>query len=141
MRRKGISPDEASYSSVLHASASLAALDQGTLIHDQIIKTGFIKNECIASSLVTILQGSKDNGLKKQLALGEQYSGFGTTYKAPQQRQYYFIQEEEMTGCLKKVVAAGFGQQVQEIDSSGSLEDCRSKTRNKNSVNMQTSAS
>ena len=46
-----------------------------------------------------------------------------------------------MTGCLKKVVAAGFGQQVQEIDSSGGLEDCRSKTRNKNSVNMQTSAS
>ncbi|XP_030956422.1 pentatricopeptide repeat-containing protein At5g04780, mitochondrial-like [Quercus lobata] len=54
MRRKCISPDEASYSSVLHASASLAALDQGTLIHDQIIKTGFIKNECIASSLVTM---------------------------------------------------------------------------------------
>ncbi|KAM4107900.1 hypothetical protein ACB094_03G002400 [Castanea mollissima] len=54
MRRKDISPDEASYSSVLHASASLAALDQGTLIHDQIIKTGFIKNACIASSLVTM---------------------------------------------------------------------------------------
>ncbi|KAL0006496.1 hypothetical protein SO802_014057 [Lithocarpus litseifolius] len=73
--------------------------------------------------LMCRLQGSKDNGLKKQLALGEHYS------------------EEDMTGYLKKVVAAGFGQQVQEIDSSGSLEDCRSKTRNKNSVNMQTSAS
>ncbi|GMY22178.1 pentatricopeptide repeat-containing protein At5g04780, mitochondrial-like isoform X1 [Fagus crenata] len=54
MRREGISPDEASYSSVLHASASLAALDQGSLIHDQVIKTGFVKNACIESSLVTM---------------------------------------------------------------------------------------
>jgi pentatricopeptide repeat protein len=54
MRREGISPDEASYSSVLHASASLAALNQGILIHDQIIKTGFVKNACVASSLTTM---------------------------------------------------------------------------------------
>ncbi|GFY94342.1 hypothetical protein Acr_09g0007880 [Actinidia rufa] len=40
MRREGVSPDEASFSTVLHAAANLAALDQGTLIHDQIIKTG-----------------------------------------------------------------------------------------------------
>ncbi|XWS22265.1 hypothetical protein CRYUN_Cryun29cG0019400 [Craigia yunnanensis] len=39
LRRAGISPDEASYSTALHASAHLAALDQGTLIHNQIIKT------------------------------------------------------------------------------------------------------
>lgn len=42
--------------------------------------------------LMCRLQGSKDNGLKKQLALGEHYSGFGTTYAAPQQREYYFIE-------------------------------------------------
>ncbi|EOY11777.1 Tetratricopeptide repeat superfamily protein [Theobroma cacao] len=54
MRRAGISPDEASCSTALHASAHLAALGQGTLIHNQIIKTGFSKNTCIASSLITM---------------------------------------------------------------------------------------
>ncbi|KAK9084460.1 hypothetical protein Scep_030931 [Stephania cephalantha] len=54
MRREGICPDEASFSTVLHASANLAALDQGTLVHDQIIKSGFIGNLCIASSLITM---------------------------------------------------------------------------------------
>ncbi|XVF41691.1 hypothetical protein PTKIN_Ptkin01aG0300100 [Pterospermum kingtungense] len=54
MRREGISPDEASYSTALHASAHLAALDQGTSIHNQIIKTGFSTNTCIASSLITM---------------------------------------------------------------------------------------
>ncbi|KAF8401208.1 hypothetical protein HHK36_012137 [Tetracentron sinense] len=54
MRKEGILPDEASFSTVLHASASLAALDQGTLIHDQIIKTGFMRNICVASSLITM---------------------------------------------------------------------------------------
>ncbi|KAF5739946.1 putative pentatricopeptide repeat-containing protein [Tripterygium wilfordii] len=54
MRREGVSPDETSYSSALHASASLAALYQGTLIHDQIIKTGLTRNQCVASSLITM---------------------------------------------------------------------------------------
>ena len=54
MRREGLKPDEASYSSVLNASASLSALDQGTLIHDQIIKSGFVKNACVLSSLITM---------------------------------------------------------------------------------------
>ncbi|XP_022899217.1 pentatricopeptide repeat-containing protein At2g22070-like [Olea europaea var. sylvestris] len=54
MRREGISPDEASFSTVLHAAASIAALDQGSLIHDQIIKTGFETNTCVSSSLVTM---------------------------------------------------------------------------------------
>ncbi|XP_010240804.2 PREDICTED: pentatricopeptide repeat-containing protein At2g22070-like [Nelumbo nucifera] len=54
MRREGISPDEASFSTALHASANLAALDQGTLIHDQIIKTGYMKNTCVGSSLITM---------------------------------------------------------------------------------------
>ncbi|KAL3814599.1 hypothetical protein ACJIZ3_015867 [Penstemon smallii] len=54
MRREGISPDEASFSTVLHAAAGIAALDQGTLIHNQIIKTGFGRNICIASSLITM---------------------------------------------------------------------------------------
>ncbi|XVF05881.1 hypothetical protein REPUB_Repub06bG0000200 [Reevesia pubescens] len=54
MRRAGISPDEVSYSTALHASAHLASLDQGTSIHNQTIKTGFSTNTCIASSLITM---------------------------------------------------------------------------------------
>ncbi|KAL5580430.1 hypothetical protein UlMin_012872 [Ulmus minor] len=54
MRREGITLDEVSYSSALNASASLAALDQGTLIHNQIIKSGFVKNACVTSSLITM---------------------------------------------------------------------------------------
>ncbi|KAG7024054.1 putative pentatricopeptide repeat-containing protein, partial [Cucurbita argyrosperma subsp. argyrosperma] len=54
MRREGLIPDEASYSSVLHSCANLAALYQGALIHNQIIKSGFVKNLCVASSLVTM---------------------------------------------------------------------------------------
>uniref|UniRef100_A0A0A0LVV0 DYW domain-containing protein n=1 Tax=Cucumis sativus TaxID=3659 RepID=A0A0A0LVV0_CUCSA len=54
MRRKGSIPDEASYSSVLHSCANLAALYQGTLIHNQIIRSGFVKNLRVASSLITM---------------------------------------------------------------------------------------
>ncbi|KAF7818032.1 putative pentatricopeptide repeat-containing protein [Senna tora] len=54
MKREGLSPDEVSYSSVLHASASLAALTQGTSIHAQILKTGFMKNACVMSSMITM---------------------------------------------------------------------------------------
>lgn len=54
MRREGITPDEVSYCSVLNAAASLSALDQGALIHDQIIKSGFVKSTCVASSLITM---------------------------------------------------------------------------------------
>ncbi|MCL7044143.1 hypothetical protein MKW94_030312 [Papaver nudicaule] len=54
MRSEGVSPDEASISTALHASASLGALDQGALIHSQIIKSGFVSNSCVASSLVTV---------------------------------------------------------------------------------------
>ncbi|XP_015968733.1 putative pentatricopeptide repeat-containing protein At5g52630 [Arachis duranensis] len=52
MKREGFLPDEASYSSVLHACASIAALTQGTLIHNQILKLGHVKNACVSSSLV-----------------------------------------------------------------------------------------
>ncbi|KAF9618191.1 hypothetical protein IFM89_000660, partial [Coptis chinensis] len=54
MIREGISPDEASFSTALHASANLAALDQGILIHGQIIKYGFIENVCVCSPLITM---------------------------------------------------------------------------------------
>ncbi|KAG8369013.1 hypothetical protein BUALT_Bualt15G0106100 [Buddleja alternifolia] len=54
MRREGILPDEASFSTVLHATAGIAALDQGALIHNQITKTGFEKNTCITCSLITM---------------------------------------------------------------------------------------
>ncbi|KAK2976323.1 hypothetical protein RJ640_008777 [Escallonia rubra] len=54
MRREGIAPDGASFSTPLHAADTIAALDQGTLIHGQIIKTGFGRNPGIASSLITM---------------------------------------------------------------------------------------
>ncbi|KAA8545320.1 hypothetical protein F0562_020104 [Nyssa sinensis] len=54
MIREGISPDEASFSTVLHAAANLAAIDQGSLIHNQIIKTGFGMNTCVSSSMITM---------------------------------------------------------------------------------------
>jgi len=54
MIREGVKPDEASYSSLLHASASIAALAQGTLIHCHVLKTGHMKNACVSSSLVTM---------------------------------------------------------------------------------------
>ncbi|KAL9676032.1 hypothetical protein QQ045_004244 [Rhodiola kirilowii] len=54
MRREGILPDEASLSTVLHASANLAALDQGALVHSQVIKLGFDGNICVSSSLITM---------------------------------------------------------------------------------------
>ncbi|RZC56130.1 hypothetical protein C5167_014979 [Papaver somniferum] len=54
MRSEGVSPDEASLSTALHASASLGALDQGALIHNQIIKSGFMSNTCVSSALVTM---------------------------------------------------------------------------------------
>ncbi|KAL8170405.1 hypothetical protein V2J09_022209 [Rumex salicifolius] len=53
-RKKGVSPDEVSFSTALHACANLAALNQGVLIHNQVIKTGFLTNVCISSSLVTM---------------------------------------------------------------------------------------
>ncbi|KAL5834180.1 hypothetical protein ACOSQ4_013677 [Xanthoceras sorbifolium] len=54
MMKEGISANEVSYSIVLHASASLAVLNQGMLIHNQIIKTGFVKNARVASSLINM---------------------------------------------------------------------------------------
>ncbi|KAL4636371.1 hypothetical protein ACB092_03G002600 [Castanea dentata] len=74
------------------------------------------------------LQGSKDNGLKKQLALGEHYSGFGTTYKAPQPETVLFYRRGGNDWLLKKGGGCSLqvlDSKVQEIDSSGSLEDCR----------------
>lgn len=54
MEREGVPPDEAAFSTVLHAAASLAALDQGTLMHNQIIKYGFGTNPCVTSSLIVM---------------------------------------------------------------------------------------
>ena len=54
MRNEGILPDEASLSTVLHACANLASLDLGALIHNHIIKSGFMRNSCVGSSLITM---------------------------------------------------------------------------------------
>ncbi|WOG94293.1 hypothetical protein DCAR_0313586 [Daucus carota subsp. sativus] len=52
MRRKGISPDDVMFSTVLHAAASIAAFDQGSLVHNQVIKTGFGHDLCTVRSLI-----------------------------------------------------------------------------------------
>lgn len=54
MIREGVEPDGASYTSLFHASASIAALTQGTMIHSHVLKTGHVKNSRISSSLVTM---------------------------------------------------------------------------------------
>ncbi|CAA0823857.1 Pentatricopeptide repeat-containing protein [Striga hermonthica] len=54
MRREGVSPDETSFSTALNAAAGIAALDQGSVVHNQIIKTGFVGNTCVASSLIAM---------------------------------------------------------------------------------------
>ncbi|KAE8702687.1 Detected protein of unknown function [Hibiscus syriacus] len=71
MKRTCLSPDEASYSTALHASTHLAALDQGTLIHNQIIKSGFSTNTSIASSLITMY--AKSFGLTGRIEEGHAY--------------------------------------------------------------------
>ncbi|XP_008800339.1 putative pentatricopeptide repeat-containing protein At5g52630 [Phoenix dactylifera] len=66
MMREEILPDEASFSTVLHASASLAAWGQGAAIHTLIIKTGFGNNQCAGSSLITMYAkcGSLDDAYR-----------------------------------------------------------------------------
>ncbi|KAJ8771832.1 hypothetical protein K2173_027009 [Erythroxylum novogranatense] len=54
MKREGVMPDEASYSSVLHGSANFATLNQGSSIHNQVIKSGFLMNAWVSSSLITM---------------------------------------------------------------------------------------
>ncbi|KAK8965736.1 Pentatricopeptide repeat-containing protein [Platanthera guangdongensis] len=54
MRTVSIDPDEASFSTVLHATASLAELLLGAEIHCQVVKLGFTENRCISSSLITM---------------------------------------------------------------------------------------
>ncbi|KAL2941779.1 hypothetical protein RDABS01_030129 [Bienertia sinuspersici] len=54
MRAKSILPDESSYSIALNACVGLAALNQGTQIHNLIIKCGFDRSLSLASSLITM---------------------------------------------------------------------------------------
>ncbi|XP_051132634.1 pentatricopeptide repeat-containing protein At2g22070-like [Andrographis paniculata] len=54
MRRESVVPDAQSYSTVLHAAAGIGMLDQGTLIHNQIIKSGLGGNLYVSSSLITM---------------------------------------------------------------------------------------
>ncbi|XP_020599351.1 putative pentatricopeptide repeat-containing protein At3g13770, mitochondrial [Phalaenopsis equestris] len=54
MRRLGIKPDEASFSTLLHASSNLAQLLFGAEIHCQVVKFGLAENCCITSSLITM---------------------------------------------------------------------------------------
>ncbi|XP_072996748.1 putative pentatricopeptide repeat-containing protein At5g52630 [Typha latifolia] len=52
--REGILPDEASFSTVLHALVGIAVWAQGATIHALIVKSGFAANRCVGSSLITM---------------------------------------------------------------------------------------
>ncbi|KAK6915749.1 Pentatricopeptide repeat [Dillenia turbinata] len=54
MMRRGLGPDEGSLSTAFGAAATIAALNQGTLVHNQILKIGFVTNRCVANSLTTM---------------------------------------------------------------------------------------
>ncbi|KAJ0980038.1 hypothetical protein J5N97_015512 [Dioscorea zingiberensis] len=54
MRRDGMVPDEASFSTALHACANLATWCHGAAVHNQIFKAGLERNPCVASSLITM---------------------------------------------------------------------------------------
>lgn len=54
MRSEGVFPDEVSFSCVLHSAASIAALEQGSLVHNQVIKTGLGYNICTVNSLINM---------------------------------------------------------------------------------------
>ncbi|URE44970.1 PPR repeat [Musa troglodytarum] len=66
MIREGISPDEASFSTVLHALARLASWGQGAAIHTLVVKTGFASNRCVGSSLISMYAkcGSLDDAYR-----------------------------------------------------------------------------
>ncbi|KAJ0973417.1 hypothetical protein J5N97_021376 [Dioscorea zingiberensis] len=51
-RRQGVEPNEFTFSSMLKACAGQAALEQGTQLHSQVIKTSFIKDPFVASVLI-----------------------------------------------------------------------------------------
>eukprot|EP01018_Ginkgo_biloba_P009126 Gb_37176 [translate_table: standard] len=52
MQEAGAKPDEVTFTSVLSAWASLAALEGGKQVHCHIVRTGFDSNVCVGSSLV-----------------------------------------------------------------------------------------
>ncbi|KAH7671379.1 TPR-like protein [Dioscorea alata] len=51
-RRLGVEPNEFTFSSMVKACAGQAALEQGTQLHSQVIKTNFIEDSFVASALV-----------------------------------------------------------------------------------------
>ncbi|EPS65272.1 hypothetical protein M569_09500 [Genlisea aurea] len=54
MIRRGVSPDAVSFSTVLHAAASGASLDQGISIHARVVKYGFGGNSCVSTPLISM---------------------------------------------------------------------------------------
>ncbi|OAY62812.1 Pentatricopeptide repeat-containing protein, chloroplastic [Ananas comosus] len=51
--RERVLPDEASFSTALHAAAGLAVWAQGAMLLAVIVKSGFSENRCVGSSLIT----------------------------------------------------------------------------------------
>eukprot|EP01018_Ginkgo_biloba_P009883 Gb_00930 [translate_table: standard] len=52
MQRTGIQPNEFTFASVLPACASLASLEHGKEVHDEIIRTGYQSNVFVGSALI-----------------------------------------------------------------------------------------
>eukprot|EP01018_Ginkgo_biloba_P030680 Gb_05647 [translate_table: standard] len=54
MQQTGIKPEQATFTSILNACASLAALEQGKQLHDYIIKVGFHSDIFVGSALISM---------------------------------------------------------------------------------------
>eukprot|EP01018_Ginkgo_biloba_P022027 Gb_29768 [translate_table: standard] len=63
MQLTGVKPDTNTYTSVLPACASLAALEQGIEIHEAIVRSGFQSDVCVTNALVDMYAkcGNIDN--------------------------------------------------------------------------------
>eukprot|EP01018_Ginkgo_biloba_P012655 Gb_23604 [translate_table: standard] len=73
MQRLGMELNQFTFSSVLSACASLAALEEGKQVHAHIIKTGFESLVCVGNALVTMYAKGKnmDDALKVFLKMHE----------------------------------------------------------------------
>ncbi|GMG99814.1 hypothetical protein Nepgr_001654 [Nepenthes gracilis] len=96
IRNEGISPDEVSFSTVLHASSYLAALNQGALIHNEVIKTGFVTSTCVASALITMY--AKCGSLTDALRVFEDIDGRNVVCWTA------IIAAFQQHGCANKVI-------------------------------------
>jgi hypothetical protein len=63
MQKEGVQPDSVTFVGVLNACASIAALEEGRCMHEQIIESGWDSDVFVGSSLVDMYAkcGSMEN--------------------------------------------------------------------------------